>query len=106
MCRRYRAAIVRTVLGRRVVGRRVAARTVIAWMLTAAMVLSPALVYAQPPQAASAGQAKLDLGWVTPETAGVAIDHPHRVLSAPQMGSLPIEVLSAAGLKELGIRPG
>jgi hypothetical protein len=80
-------------------------RTVIVWTVIVAMGLSPSLAYAQPLPGAAAGQAKLDLGYVTPEAAGVVVAHPHRVLSAPQMEMLPVEVLSAAGLKELGIDP-
>ena len=48
---------------------------------------------------------KLDLGYVTPETVAAAVVFPRRVLTAPEMEMLPIEVLSALGKKELGIDP-
>ena len=49
--------------------------------------------------------AKLDLGYVTPGTVAAAVVFPRRVLTAPEMEMLPIEVLSAVGKKELGIDP-
>jgi len=85
-----------------------AARTVLCWMLAVSMVVSPPLVYAQQPAAGSAPATdaeKLDLSYVTPEAVLAAVARPRRVLTAPEMEMLPIEVFSAAGKKELGIDP-
>ena len=43
--------------------------------------------------------------YVTPETVAAAVAFPRRVLTAPEMEMLPVEVLSALGKKELGIDP-
>ena len=83
-------------------------RTVLCWMLVVSMVVSPPLVYAQQPAAGSTAAAEgetLDLSYVTPEALLAAAARPRRVLTAPQMEMLPIEVFSAAGKKELGIDP-
>jgi prepilin-type processing-associated H-X9-DG protein len=85
-------------------------RTAIAWMLAVVMALSPLAAYAQAPvgqvsNLPKAGGAKLDLGYLTPETVAAAVAFPHRVLASPEMEMLPIEVISAAGMKELGIDP-
>ena len=84
-------------------------RMAIAWLLVVVMTLSPTVVYSQPPAAKqpakAAGEARLDLGYVTPDTVAAAVAHPRRVLTAPEMEMLPIEVISAAGKKELGIDP-
>ena len=89
MCRTHRAAIV--------------------WILIATMTFSPTLVYAQPPviaqQAPAAAKAKIDLGYVTPDTCAAVVLYPRHVLTAANMEMLPVEVLSAAGKKELGIDP-
>ncbi|NQU20389.1 MAG: DUF1559 domain-containing protein [Candidatus Nealsonbacteria bacterium] len=74
-------------------------RATICYVLTLAMVWSPSLVYGQPPAA------KSDLSYVTPTAAFAAVARPRRVLTAPEMAMLPIEVISAAGKKELGIDP-
>ena len=89
-------------------------QAVISWTLAVTMTVSPSMIYAQQPVAvreAATGQTaadsgpKLDLGYVTPETAAAAVAFPRRVLTAPEMAMLPIEVLSALGKKELGIDP-
>jgi type II secretory pathway pseudopilin PulG len=83
-------------------------RSTIAWLLIAVMSLPPSLAYAQPPAAgapARAAKAALDLGYITPETVAAVVAHPRRVLTAPEMELLPVEVISAAGKKELGIDP-
>jgi hypothetical protein len=75
------------------------------------MVFSPSLIYAQQITAiqAARGQAAqaddLDLSYVTPEAALGVVVHPRRVLTAPELEMLPIEVISAAGKKELGVDP-
>ncbi|MGA2034679.1 MAG: DUF1559 domain-containing protein [Thermoguttaceae bacterium] len=89
-------------------------RAVISWILAVTMTVSPSMVYAQQAvtigqaaigQTTAAGSATLDLGHVTPETVAAAAAFPRRVLTAPEMELLPIEVLSALGKKELGIDP-
>ncbi len=82
-------------------------RRVLCWVLAASMACSPLWVYAQQSAAAgaAAGTKKPDLSYVTPDAVVAAVAHPQRVLSAPEMEMLPIEVLSAAGKKELGIDP-
>jgi hypothetical protein len=94
-------------------------RAAISFTLAMTMTVSPSLVYAQQPvavpQAATeptttapttaAHSATLDLGYITPETAAAAVAFPRRVLTAPEMELLPIEVLSALGKRELGIDP-
>ena len=84
-------------------------RGTIAWVLIATMTFSPAMVYAQPPgagrQTPAEGKAKIDLGYVTPETVAAVVAYPRHVLTAPEMEMLPIEVIAAAGKKALGIDP-
>ncbi len=77
------------------------------WTLVVAMSVSPSMVYSQQPTGKKEGKprAKLPLGYVTPETVAVVVAHPRRVLTSPEMEMMPIEVLSAAGKKELGIDP-
>lgn len=81
----------------------------VAWLLIVVMSLTPAFSYAQPPAtrppAAAGAKAAVDLGYVTAETVAAVVVHPRRVLTAPEMEMLPIEVISAAGKKELGIDP-
>lgn len=84
-------------------------RGAVAWLLVGLTVLTPALSYAQPPgsapPAAAGAKAAVDLGYVTPETVAAVVLHPRRVLTAPESEMLPIEVISAAGIKELGLDP-
>ncbi len=81
----------------------------IAWILIVSMTYSPSLVYAQPPaaakQAPAGDAAKIDLSYVTPESCAAVALFPRRVLTSPAMEMLPVEVLTAAGMKELGIDP-
>jgi type II secretory pathway pseudopilin PulG len=71
--------------------------------MAVSMILSTPLVYSE--QAAAAEAAKVDLSYVTPDALVAAVAHPRRVLTAPEMEMLPIEVMTAAGMKELGIDP-
>ncbi len=94
-------------------------QSVISWTLAVTMTVSPSMVHSQEPVAArqatteqattgpttAANSAKLDLAYVTPETVAAVVAFPRRVLTAPEMELLPIEVLSALGKKELGIDP-
>ncbi len=85
-------------------------RRAIAWLLVAVMSFSPSLVYAQAAETAASAavpvpKPKLDLSYVTPETAAIVVAFPRHVLTAPEMEMLPVEVFTAAGLKELGIDP-
>lgn len=78
----------------------------IVWMLLVAMAFSPSMVCAQSPAAAArASKPKLDAGYITPDSVAVVSLYPQSVLTSPEMELLPIEVLSAAGMKELGIDP-
>ena len=84
-------------------------RKAICWLLVLVMAVSPTMGCRQQPAAPkpSGGKPaeKLDLSYLTPGAALVVVAHPRRVLTAPEMEMLPIEVLSAAGKKELGIDP-
>jgi len=84
-------------------------RGAVAWLLVGLMISTPALTYAQPPGAAAPAAAgvpsAIDLGYVTPETVAAVVLHPRRVLTAAENEMLPIEVISAAGVKELGVDP-
>jgi prepilin-type processing-associated H-X9-DG protein len=89
-------------------------QALISLTLAVTMTVSPAMVYAQQPSAvqtaaaapaAADSSAKVDLGFVTPDTVAAAVVFPKRVLAAPEMEMLPLEVLSALGKKELGIDP-
>ncbi|MBN1912104.1 MAG: DUF1559 domain-containing protein [Pirellulales bacterium] len=48
---------------------------------------------------------KLDVSYITPGANFAGVAHPRRVLTAPEMELMPVEVFSAAGKKELGIDP-
>ncbi len=83
-------------------------RRAIALMLAVVMTYSPMMVCAQQPateKPSSVGKAKIDLGYVTPATAAAVVVYPRHVFTAPGMEMLPVEVISAAGKKELGIDP-
>ena len=84
-------------------------RPAIVGLLIAVMTWSPIAVWAQPPganaAAATAAGAKLDVGYVTPGAGAAIVVHPRRVLTAPGMEMLPVEVITAAGIKELSIDP-
>ena len=78
----------------------------IVWMLLVAMAFATAQVGAQPPAAGSGAQKpKLDFGYITPESVAIVSLYPQSVLTSPEMELLPIEVVSALGIKELGIDP-
>jgi hypothetical protein len=81
----------------------------ICWVLVAVMGCSPMMAYAQPPasasNSASAANAKIDLGYITPKTAAAVVAYPNRVLATPGMEMLPLEVFTAAGKKFLGFDP-
>ena len=47
----------------------------------------------------------IDRGYITPDAVLAVVAHPRRVLTAPEMEFLPLEIISAAGLKELGLDP-
>ena len=57
---------------------------------------------APPPAGPSEG---IDRGFFTPAAVVAGIAHPRQVFTAPEMEIMPIEVLSAGGLKELGFDP-
>jgi len=91
--------------------------TEIVLVLIAAMVLAPCAACRQQPAAPKPGAGNgnggeedanaqpQDFGYLTETAAAAAIAHPARVLTDPQLEMLPIEVISAAGKKELGIDP-
>ncbi len=85
-------------------------RCAMAWMFAVVLFLSHGLVYAQEPESAAASAApaekpKIDLTYVDPDAAAVVIAFPRHVLTAPEWKILPVEVISAFGLKEIGIDP-
>jgi signal transduction histidine kinase len=47
----------------------------------------------------------IDRGYITPDAVLAAVAHPRRLLTAPELELLPLEIISAAGLKELGLDP-
>ncbi len=57
------------------------------------------------PAAPAAARPDIDLGYVTPETMSAVIVYPRHVLTSPGMELMPLEVLTAWGVKELGIDP-
>jgi hypothetical protein len=59
---------------------------------------------AQPPVAGKS-DAKLDLSYIPADAAFAAILHPRALLTSPDIEWLPVEVLSAASLKEFGVDP-
>jgi len=89
--------------------------TEIVWVLIAAMVLAPCAACQQQPGTGKPGTGNggegvgdagpQQLAYLTDTVAAAAIAHPARVLTDPQLEMLPIEVISAAGKKELGIDP-
>ena len=84
-------------------------RTFVCLLLAGAMIGSPSMVYAQQLAVIRSARAEradgADLSYVTPGAVFAAVAHPRRVLTAPGMEMLPLEVMSAAGKKELGIDP-
>ena len=63
-------------------------------------------VLAQPPAASlAASAAGIDRGYITPDAVLAVVAHPRRVLTPPEMEFLPLEIILAAGLKELGLDP-
>ena len=76
----------------------------ICWVLVQVMVVTPCCVTAQesPP---TASQDAVDIAYVTPNALVAAVAYPRRVLTSPEMEMLPVEVMSAAANKELGIEP-
>ena len=81
------------------------ARKTVCCLLAASMGFSPALMHVERTAALAAEIGEADLAYITPEATFAAVTYPRRVLTAPQMEMLPIEVFSAAGKKELGIDP-
>jgi prepilin-type processing-associated H-X9-DG protein len=79
-------------------------RESLCWMLAMTMVVCPP--WGSPQQVMSAGAAEeVDQSYITQNAIVAAVAYPRRVLMAPEMEMMPIEVLSAAGKKELGIDP-
>ena len=77
----------------------------ICYLLIVTTFTSPAAVYAQAP-ADSRGKRRDTALKLIPEGSIVGVvAHPRRVLTDPSMQMLPIEVISAAGIKELGVDP-
>ncbi len=76
----------------------------ICWILMVTMVAMPTFGFAQQPVATQQLD-KADLGYITPNAMLTIVAHPRRVLTLPAMEMMPIEVVSAAGKKELGIEP-
>ncbi len=76
----------------------------IVWGLAALMAAGPSLGYAQEKTNPAAAR-KLDVSYITPGAVAALVAHPRRVLTAPEMEMLPVEVLSAMGKQTLGIDP-
>ena len=89
-------------------------RKTICLLLALSMSVSPSMVLAAqaaPEQTATNGVAANgvaaggDLSYIIPEATIAGVVYPRRVLTNPSMEMLPLEVLSAAGIKEAGIDP-
>ena len=80
------------------------ARKTVCYLLAVSMAFSPALIHVEN-SALAAEASGADFAYITPEATFAAVAYPRRVLTAPEMEMLPIEVASAAGKKELGIDP-
>jgi hypothetical protein len=76
-----------------------------ALLLLATCFSTVGLALAQPAASAAPAAAAIDRGYITPNAVLAAVAHPRRVLTAPEMEFLPREIISAAGLKELGLDP-
>ena len=76
----------------------------VCWVLLQVMVVFPCGVYAQERPAGEQTK-EVDLGYITPNSMVAAVAYPRRVLTAPEMELMPIEIISAAANKELGIEP-
>ncbi len=48
---------------------------------------------------------KIDLQYVTPSAVALAVVRPHLLLTSPATALLPVEVVSAAGIQQLGVDP-
>ena len=77
-------------------------RKIIVWILILSMAYSPSMVYALQRTPA---EGKVDLGYVTPGAVAAAAAFPRRVLTAAESEMLPLEVITAWGMKELGFDP-
>ena len=87
------------------------------WLLIAAMLHSGVAGCSKPPAAMndaspsrpgegrSLASRAIDMSYLTPEATAAVVAFPRRVLTAPGMEMLPVEVITAAGLKELGFDP-
>jgi hypothetical protein len=76
----------------------------VCWVLVVTMVAAPCVVHAQEPGPA-AGKGSVDVNYITPGAVVAAVAYPRRVLTAPEMEMMPIEIISAAANQELGIEP-
>jgi type II secretory pathway pseudopilin PulG len=76
----------------------------VCWLLVVTMVVTPCAVSAQQPPAAGA-PGVVDLNYITPNAVLAAVAYPRRVLQAPEMEMMPVEIISATSTKELGIEP-
>ncbi len=80
------------------------------WMAAwacAGMLIGPAVqMRAQEAPAASAsGKVTLDLSFIPAEAAAVLVAHPHDALTGPDAEWLPTEVITAAGMQNVGFDP-
>lgn len=76
----------------------------VCWLLVWTMMTSPCAVYAQQAQP-TANKDGVELNYITPNAVVAAVAYPRRVLTAPELEMMPIEIISAAANKELGIEP-
>ena len=54
-------------------------------------------------QSSAVSQQKNDLEYITGKAAGILIVHPRKILTDPDLELMPIEVISAATLREIGV---
>ena len=81
----------------------------LAWILIAGVTLSPSFLAAQPPKATPQTTAettpKINLDFLTPDTAAALVLYPRRMLTSPEAELLPVEALRAMLKEKVGIDP-
>ena len=75
------------------------------WLLSVLMATTPSLAACAEPAVAGKATQPLDLKYVMPNAAAIVAARPRQLLQSPTVQMLPIEVVTAAGLKHLGFDP-
>ena len=84
-------------------------RALVSWTTVLAMLVCPLSGYAQQARATRdlnrANGPAVELSYVTKDAALGVVVFPRRILAAPEMALMPVEVVSAAAKKAIGIDP-